>query len=146
MVENKDKTPVAQNVITMCTKCKMELNHVVVSHNKDGIVAKVKCHTCGSEHKYQPEKKKAAKKSPVTRKKSSRTKKLDYAEEFAKLAETFRGKKPVPYSMSGSFKKDDLIDHKTFGKGFVTNVSYQKIDVLFSDGFRLLASERENLG
>ena len=62
MTKTKDRTPVAQNIITMCTKCEMELNHVVVAHNAEGIVEKVKCHTCGSEHKYHPDKKRTTKK------------------------------------------------------------------------------------
>ncbi|MBW2561292.1 MAG: hypothetical protein JRE40_10625, partial [Deltaproteobacteria bacterium] len=60
MTLDKDRTPVAQNIATRCTKCKMELNHTVISHTMEGIVARVKCRTCGSEHKYHPEKKKAA--------------------------------------------------------------------------------------
>ena len=63
MTKDKDRTPVAQNVITMCTKCEMELNHVVVAHDKGGVVERVKCQTCGSEHKYRPDKKRAPKKS-----------------------------------------------------------------------------------
>jgi hypothetical protein len=43
MTKDKDRTPVAQNVITKCTKCDMELNHVVVANNAAGIVEKVKC-------------------------------------------------------------------------------------------------------
>jgi len=145
MVENKDKTPVAQDVITMCTKCKMELNHVVISHNMDGIVSKVKCHTCGTEHKYKPARNKVVKKSQMGKKAGNRSKKPTYEEKFAKLADIFKGKKSVPYSISGKFKKEDVIDHKTFGRGFITDVSYQKIEVAFSDGIRLLACERENV-
>ena len=63
MTKDKDRTPVAQSVITMCTKCEMELNHVVVAHDKGGVVERVKCQTCGSEHKYRPDKKRAPKKS-----------------------------------------------------------------------------------
>ncbi len=49
MTKDKDRTPVAQNVVTKCTKCEMELDHVVVAHDAMGIVERVKCHTCGSE-------------------------------------------------------------------------------------------------
>ena len=58
MINDKDRTPVAQNMMTTCTRCKMELKHVVVFHGMDGIVKKVKCLTCGSEHKYPPDRKK----------------------------------------------------------------------------------------
>ena len=43
----KDKTPVAQNLITMCTKCKMQLEHVVLFHNMEGIIERIKCLTYG---------------------------------------------------------------------------------------------------
>ncbi len=138
-MNDKDRTPVAQNVITMCTKCAMELNHVVIAHNRSGMVERVKCHTCGSEHKYRPEKKGAVKKEA---KKSTGTRKVDTTKSYEVLLEKFKEKEPLPYSMSGSFKHDDVIDHKTFGTGIVINASYYKIEVAFSDRTRLLVCNR----
>jgi hypothetical protein len=135
MIENKDKTPVAQNVVTMCTKCKIQLDHLVVSHNMEGIIEKVKCQTCGSVHKYRPEKKKSSKKGV-------RAKKTDPARDFGLLTEKFKGKEPVRYSMSGSFKADDVIDHNTFGMGIVISTSYKQMDVVFSDRPRILVCNR----
>ena len=143
MTNDKDQTPIAQDVITKCTKCKKETSHVVVVHNKDGIIEKVKCHVCGSEHKYRPDKKKAPKKAVKTARKSTRTKKVDFAKDFEKLVEKFKEKAPVPYSMSGSFNEDDVIDHKAFGMGFVVSVSTQKMEVAFSDKPRILVCNRE---
>ncbi len=140
MTKNKDRTPVAQNVITLCTKCEIQLNHVVVAHNAAGIVERVKCHTCGSEHKYRPDKKRATKK---TSKKSITTQEVDLTKTFEKLAEKFKGKKPLPYSMSGSFENDDVIDHKSFGIGIVTSASHDKMEVVFSDEPRILVCNRE---
>ncbi len=131
MIEDKDKTPVAQNVVTMCTKCKTQLEHVVVSHNTEGIIERVRCHTCGKEHKYRSERKKSPRKGV-------RIKKTDPARDFQLLTEKFKGKQPVSYSMSGSFKVDDVIDHNTFGMGFVISTSYNKMDVIFSDRPRIL--------
>lgn len=142
MTRDKDRTPVAQNVIAVCTKCKLELNHVVVSHNMAGIVERVKCHTCGTEHKYRSEKKKESKKSLKNPKKGTRTRKVDVSRDFEKLAERFKEKVPVPYTMSGSFESDDVIDHKTFGMGIVIRVSYQKMEVAFHGGPRILACNR----
>ena len=142
MTKDKGRTHVAQNVITMCTKCGMELNHVVVAHDKVGIVENVKCHTCGSEHKYRPDKKKAPKK---TSKKHISIQEVDLTKTFEKLAEKFKDKKPLPYSMSGSFKNDDVIDHKTFGMGIVISASSDKMEVAFSGGPRILVCNRENI-
>ena len=141
MTPDKDKTPVAEDITTMCTKCKMEQSHVVVAHNKKGVVAKVKCHTCGNEHKYSP-KKKTPRKTTKTSKKGAGKEKPDYTEEFQKLAEKYKGKEPVHYSMSGSFKAEDVIDHQSFGMGIVMSVSYQKMEVAFPDGLRVLVCDR----
>jgi hypothetical protein len=140
MTKDKDRTPVAQNVITMCTKCEMELNHVVVAHDAGGIIERVKCHTCGSEHKYRPDKKKATKKPS---KKSIRIQGVDLTKTFEKLAQKLKEKKSLPYSMSGSFKNDDVIDHKTFGMGIVISASYDKMEVAFPEGPRILVCNRE---
>jgi len=142
MTKDKNRTPVAENVMTMCTKCEMRLNHVVIAHNAAGIVETVKCHTCGSEHKYRPDKKKAPKK---TSKKSISTQEVDLTKTFEKLAEKFKEKKPLPYSMSGSFKNDDVIDHKTFGMGIVISASSDKMEVAFSGGPRILVCNRKNI-
>jgi len=139
MIKDIDRTPVAKTVVTMCTRCEMELNHVVVVHDAEGFVERVKCETCGSEHKYRRDKKKPPGKIA---KKTIRTKKGDFTKTFEKLAEKFKEKEPIPYSMSGSFKNDDVIVHKTFGMGIVINVSYQRMEVAFSEGPRVLVCNR----
>ena len=139
--KDKDRTPVAQILETQCTKCKLLLTHTVVLHNAEGIVERVQCRTCGSEHKYHPEKKKAAKK-PAKKPRAKKAKKPTAADIFEQLAQKFQEKKPVPYTMAGSYKTDDVIDHKTFGKGIVTGVSYQKMDVAFADAPRMLVCDR----
>jgi len=136
-----DKTPVAGALVTRCTKCKLQLKHVVISHNKEGIVAKVKCNTCGGEHKYYPEKKRlAAKKKKEEAAKAA--KKSREAEKYARLLEQNQNKKAKSYSMSKNYSDNDVLDHKTFGKGIITKVNYQKMDVLFETGFRLLACNK----
>ena len=77
-----------------------------------------------------------------TPRKSVRSKKKDPAKDFELLTEKFEGKKPVRYSMSGSFKADDVIDHNTFGKGIVISTSNKKMDVVFSDRLRILVCNR----
>jgi hypothetical protein len=113
---------------------------VVIAHDSGGTVERVKCLTCGSEHKYRPDKKRASRK---TAKKSTIIQEVDFTKTFEELAEKFKAKKPLPYSMSGSFKNDDVIDHKTFGMGVVTSASQDKMEVAFSDRPRILACNRE---
>ena len=80
--------------------------------------------------------------SKKKKRKAAKSRKPDAAEIFEQLAAKFQDKKPVPYTMQGSYQTDDVIDHKTFGKGIVTGVSYQKIEVAFADASRLLVSDR----
>lgn len=61
-----------------------------------------------------------------TSRKTKRTKKKKLARDFELLKKEFKGQKPIRYSMSGSFKLDDVIDHKTFGIGIVISTSYKK--------------------
>ena len=128
----KDKTPVAKDIVTTCSKCKLELRHVVIAHNREGIVAQVRCYTCGSEHKYYPEKKQTA----TTRKKAG------FLEKYAGLMEQYCDKIAISYDMHQRYNTHDIIDHKTFGKGIVTKVNDQKMDVIFETGPRILACAR----
>jgi hypothetical protein len=139
MTENKDNTPLDEKVVSKCTKCKTLLEHEIVSRDAEGIIEKVKCLTCGSAHKYQPEKIKAP------RKKIVRPKKVDPAKDFELLTEKYREKKPRRYSMSGSFRAEDVIDHSTFGMGIVISAYNKQMEVVFSDRPRILVYNREEL-
>ena len=77
-----------------------------------------------------------------TPRKTKRTKKKDPARDFELLAEKLKEKKPVRYSMTGSFKADDVIDHNTFGIGIVISASNKKMDVVFADQLRILVCNR----
>ncbi len=140
--KDKDRTPVAQILVTQCTKCKLPLTHMVVLHNSEGIVARVQCRTCGSEHKYYPEKKKATRKPAAKPRAGAKSRKPNFAKVFENLAEKFEDKEPVSYTMQGSYQVNDVINHKTFGKGFVTEVAYQKMEVAFADASRMLVCDR----
>lgn len=141
MIKDKDRTPVAKDVITMCTKCGMELNHVVISQNLEGLVERVKCHTCGSEHKYRRAKAKPVKKTVNTAKKTKLSKNK-YIKKYEELLEKHREQARLTYSMEGTFKENDVVDHRTFGLGIVTSVSAQKMEVAFPERPRVLACNR----
>ncbi|MGD9162304.1 MAG: hypothetical protein PVG39_28100 [Desulfobacteraceae bacterium] len=140
MIENDiDRTPVAKDIITICSRCKLELNHIVVRHNAEGIVDRVKCHTCGFEHKYKPVKKKAE----TTKKRKSPVRKKSPEKEYEALMAKNSHVAPVPYSMKASYSEGDIIAHKTFGKGIVTETSFERIEVLFQDGIKTLAADKK---
>ena len=77
-----------------------------------------------------------------TPRKRVKTKKNVPARDFELLIEKFKEKNPVRYSISGSFKADDVIDHNIFGKGIVISISNKKIVVLFCDKPRILVCDR----
>lgn len=83
------------------------------------------------------------KKSP--KKRAVKAKKVDPARDFELLAETAKGKKPRPYSMSGLFRTGDVIDHNTFGMGVVISALNKQMEVVFSDHPRILVFNREEL-
>ena len=45
----------------------------------------------------------------------------------------------VPYALSRTFTRSELVLHPKFGKGVVVGVDGARIEVLFSDGVRKLA-------
>jgi hypothetical protein len=67
---------------------------------------------------------------------------IDPAKKFERVFKNFTEKTPLHYKMDGSFKKDDVIDHDTFGKGVVISNEYKYIDVLFTDKLRTLVCDR----
>jgi len=137
MIENENKAPLPTKVSTKCTKCKKVLDHDVISQDLAGIIGKVKCMICGTEHKYSPEKKKTAR--------VPKPKKVDPAKDFNLLTEATRGKRPQNYSMSGSFRVGDVIDHNSFGIGIVISALNKQMEVVFSDRPRILVFNREGM-
>ena len=133
----QEKISAGSNVASYCTKCKLSLDHAVVAMEKESI-AKVKCKTCGSVHKFKDP---AEVKKPRTVKK-----KVDAAKTAETLWETSlsetKGKERV-YDMSGKYRVGDVVLHGTFGKGIVRKLYQNKCDMLFKDKERLMASANQ---
>jgi hypothetical protein len=47
-----EQVKVSSDVLSYCTSCRMDLNHIVVSMKGDQI-AKVECRTCKKTHVYR---------------------------------------------------------------------------------------------
>jgi hypothetical protein len=142
-----------ENVDAYCLKCKLVLAHVIM-FKVDGIVSKVKCNTCGAEHKYRPEKP-AAKKTavpkvakPVTLKetiaKRAAAAKLD--SDNAPMQWELRNRNMdrsasvKEYSIHNQYRTKDVVNHSVFGLGFVERLMSDKsMNVLFSDSVKLMA-------
>jgi hypothetical protein len=123
-------------VASVCSKCDMVCNHIVVAMDGEAI-AKVKCRTCGGTHRYRkPGSAAAPKKTRASRKKASPP--SVEALWVACLAEA-RGRERA-YDTGGRYRVGDIVHHHVFGKGVVRKIYIHKCDVLFRDKERLMAS------
>ncbi|HRY35918.1 MAG TPA: hypothetical protein P5249_08405 [Smithellaceae bacterium] len=130
-----------------CTKCKLLLTHTVLSET-GGIARNVQCKTCGAQHKYR--------RAPGARKASGSLRTI----LSERLGLNAAGKQPVSattlweiknqdmlphaavreYSMQDRYKYRDVIQHPTFGLGFVEKIrSETSMKVLFRDAVKLMA-------
>lgn len=143
----------------ICPKCKKEnkvdteLGHTILSIDPDtGSVDKVRCNTCGYEHKYSV-KKKASASSTATKKRSVKEKDGSNTESATSVVtssaqwEKIVGNRDLSaakaYKFAEKYNEGDIIKHDVFGTGIVTNVKCDnKITVMFQDRLRLLVHNR----
>ena len=123
-------------ITSYCTKCRLGLDHTVVAM-KEGTVAKVRCNTCGSAHKFRDPSKPP--KPRVARIKKEGAMKLSSANLWESGIAGARGKERV-YTMATKYQVGDIVVHDRFGKGVVTKIYQNKCDMLFQDKERLMAS------
>lgn len=130
---------VGGDCLSYCTRCKMELAHVIVSM-VDSQPAKVICKTCKSEHKNRKQPGAGGKKSV-----SARLSKPATATQVVRAAEYWEKKmreaKKVgrPYAVTDTFQAGDVVEHSKFGAGIVEMVlSPGKVTVFFRDGEKTL--------
>ena len=137
MTTTQGLPPVAKSFYHDCTKCETERYFKVLAHTSD-TAAKIECEVCGSKRKYtiakatkKTTKKKTTKKKTVrkTRKKAEEL----HLETYTALEKKFSGKAPVSYTASGKFSPEMVIDHPSFGIGYVTLCVPHKIEVVFKE-------------
>lgn len=136
---------ISKDIDAFCTKCKMLLNHVVVSE-LNGSVSKVQCRTCGSVHKYRGADKKAAtaKREPTSRAPRAKSS-LNSQAKAAEIQARWQKKKDampadrdiIDYRIGGDYRASNVVRHKTFGLGFVERVlSKTRVEILFQTGLK----------
>ncbi len=145
-------------VVSYCTKCKMDLNHRIIAMVA-GVPVTVECESCKSHHKYRrPMEDRAADKrvrptassTPRERTAAPRTvgaRMAAAAAEEASREKTWQGRiagkmadEFTKYTPKGNFEADALLHHFKFGDGYVVRViDANKIEVMFQDGPRVLA-------
>ncbi|MFL5319679.1 MAG: hypothetical protein ACJ790_08465 [Myxococcaceae bacterium] len=122
---------VGGEVDAFCTRCKMTLAHTILAMVGTKI-ARVKCNTCGGDHAYRSAP--GASTSAAPRKPRASAKGDAPAKVVLGWTQRMAERDPASakkYSVKESFAVDDLIDHPTFGMGFVTLVRGDKVDVSF---------------
>jgi hypothetical protein len=134
---------VGGDTLSFCTKCKLELAHVIVSM-VDGRPVKVLCKTCRSQHNHR----KNPGEMPVRSgggASAARTPRTRVPISSIRVAELWQKKLaeskavPYPYQAQTKYKVGDLIEHTKFGMGIVEEVrGLGKMAVLFREGEKVL--------
>lgn len=134
-----NKKSVGSYVVTECSRCNNNMNHVITALNPDSSIAQVKCLVCGSIHK--PKNTKTTRVLGTTKK----IEKVKSAPSYSLLNQAKEGasnKVPINYTISTNFKKNTLIQHTQMGEGVVLNVFDNKIEVLFAEGKKVLVHNK----
>ncbi len=144
---------VGSEVDAWCTKCRMDLSHLVVAL-LEGQPKRVECQTCHTQHNYRAPKG-ATEPQPRAATPSASPSKAPKAPRITKAQAEYNGewdarcagREPSEfrkYSIKQVFETDDLVSHKKFGQGFVFEVlDDNKISVFFKEGPRTLIHARE---
>ncbi len=131
---------VGETVTSRCTKCKTVTRHVVVSLI-GGEPAKVQCTVCKGFHNYRAPAPPGADPRPRKPGGGRRRPKAASAveEEWRERVGEKSASDLVPYAMDAVFRTGDLIDHPSFGVGWVRKaVPPNTVEVLFKDSIRRL--------
>jgi hypothetical protein len=134
---------VGGEVDAFCSKCELTLAHTVIAM-LDGAPVKVECNTCHGVHKFRPPAgaRSNGLKGSVAMKKAARPAREKKVEvPFEEVLAT-KKKAPVPYSIKRTFAVDDVVDHPTFGRGFVSAVRSGKVEVTFRGDVKVLVHAR----
>jgi hypothetical protein len=140
---------VAGEVDSWCTKCRLVLNHRIVSM-KNAKAYQVECLTCRTTHLWRPAAppdRTASGADGSASPRAARPSKAPRAspamrhEQQWETAIAGRGVTDFkPYNVGASFRQGDFVRHKKFGDGLVTRViDAHKVEVLFRDEAKTLA-------
>jgi hypothetical protein len=132
------KLGVGKELVTNCSKCKLELAHIIVAMRDEVTPYKIQCKTCKSTHTFK------VKKAPstATRKKTTRKPRVSAAEKIANLWNDAMSKQTdpaVPYSIRTKFEIGQILDHPKFGAGVVEkHIDNNKVEVVFQTDVKVL--------
>ncbi|HTP52438.1 MAG TPA: hypothetical protein VMK42_17245 [Anaeromyxobacteraceae bacterium] len=121
---------VGGEVDAFCSRCQLLLGHTVIAM-VGAIPVKVECNTCRTVHKYRSAVAKPAR--PALPRGAGRA-----AISFDQMLASQAGP-PRRYVVSDSFATGDVVDHPSFGRGFVSaQKDPGKVEVTFRTGVKTL--------
>ena len=135
---------VSKDVLSYCTKCKLNLGHTIVAMKDSVHIAKVKCNTCNTIQSFKdPSQAKQKANKTRTRKTSLTPSKVISVADLWMEKMSSAKKKSTPYAMDGKFREGDIIDHVKFGPGIVEKVVDDKIEVIFRHEIKTLVHNKQ---
>jgi hypothetical protein len=141
-----ERLSAGKEVLSYCTKCRMDLLHVIIAMQGDRIV-RVQCKTCRGDHVYKaPKGVKDPSMAPPPRSAGSATgeKKVPAARvavetEWARLMKENAGKPLRDYAADQKFAVGDRLKHPLFGEGVVMKILFpKKVEICFSMDVKVL--------
>ena len=131
-----EKNSAGNSIESYCGKCKLNRDHTIMTMDGEAI-AKVRCATCGSLHKFC---------DPAVPRKVRKPGAKTVNEEEATTASIWetglaeaKGKER-DYDMASKYRVGEVVNHIKFGKGIVLKIYVNKCAMLFKDKERLMAS------
>lgn len=132
---------VGKDVLSLCTKCKLNLSHTIVAMKDSKHIAKVKCNTCGTMQAYKDPTQSKANKTRTKKSISTPSKVVSVSDLWMEKMSSTK-KKSTPYAIDHKFVVGDIIDHVKFGPGIVEKVVDDKIDVIFRHEIKTLVHNK----
>lgn len=133
---------VGKDVLSYCTKCKLNLGHTIVAMKDAKAIAKVKCNTCLTIHAYKDPSVSSKQNKTRTKKTTLTPSKVISVSDLWMEKMSSTKKKSTPYAMDHKFHQGDIIDHSKFGPGIVEKVVDDKIEVIFRHEIKTLVHNK----
>jgi len=132
---------VGKDVLSYCTKCKLNLGHMIVAMKDSKHIAKVKCNTCGTMQSFKDPSLSKQNKTRTKKTNETPSKVVSVSDLWMEKISSSK-KKSMPYAMDGKFAEGDVIDHVKFGPGIVEKVVDDKIEVIFRHEIKILVHNK----
>jgi hypothetical protein len=121
---------VGGEVDAFCTRCQLLLAHTVIAM-VGAVPVKVECNTCRNVHRFRGA-------STTPRRTSTSATRASRTVSFDEMLSGQTGT-PRRYAPTVLFTAGDVLDHATFGRGFVSGVKDPgKVEVTFRTGVKTL--------